>query len=114
MIEVIAEAAGTNQFFEILIGCRNYTDINFDFFAAAKAIVRSTIENAQQFHLHTRFKVSNLIKKERATIGHFKVAGLLHVSSAECALFITKKFAFYEMFGNRSAVYVDQRLIAPQ
>src|SRR5260370_25927665 len=69
------------------------------------------LENAQQFDLHIRRHVANLIQKYRSSVSQLKSADPAIGRAGESSLLMTKQFAFNETDGKRRAVYLEQRPI---
>src|SRR5215472_3554597 len=114
MIEVVAEAATADEFFQVLVSGGHYSNVNFNFLTSTKAVVGNAVKHAQELYLHLGIKVANFIQEESAAVGHFKVADLLGIGSAESPFLVAKKFTFDKVFGDRGAVHVDPRLVAAQ
>src|SRR4029077_6205946 len=97
MIEVAAKAACPYEFFKIVVGGGHHAHIHGNFFIAAQPVIRHTVQHAQQLHLDLQIQVADFIKKESSFVGHLKKAGLQGICAAECAFFVSKKLAFYQV-----------------
>src|SRR6476469_221145 len=98
MVKIAAKAAGTHMLFQVAIGGRHHANVNTDFFAAPKTIVGNAIQYAQKLYLDFKIEIANFIKEQSAFVGEFEESRLKQVGPAECAFFVTKKFALYQMF----------------
>jgi len=56
---------------------------------------------------------SDLVQKQRASVGHFEPAGLLPHRSAKGSLFVAEQFAFHQGFGQRGDIGGDERADLP-
>ena len=67
-----AEAALLNGLLQILIGGRHQAHVHQYFLHAADAVITGSVQHAEQFHLHARIQVADLIEKERAFVRDFE------------------------------------------
>src|SRR5690349_20742260 len=114
MGEVAAELAFADCLIKFAVRRRNQTYIDSNLLRSAEAVVRNSIEHAQQLHLQLRLKLANFIEKQRAFVSKLEKPRLSRVSTAKCAFFITEEFAFNEVFRKGSTVDDDPRLITAQ
>ena len=66
-----------------------------------------------QLGLQPERYISDLVKKQRAFVGHLEAAGLLGYSTGECAFLVSKKFALQKIERAGSTVQFDERPFAP-
>src|SRR5437660_2879578 len=111
MVEIATETSGTHSFFQVLVGCRYHPDIDVDLAAATQAVIRHSVEHAEKFDLHFQIEIAYFVKKQRAFICQLKQSRLERLSSAEGPLFVTKKLAFHQVFGDGGAVDIDPRVV---
>src|SRR5205085_12609325 len=90
IVEVWTECALTDGFFEVSVGRANQSDINLERACAADALELSLLKHAQQFGLQERGHLADFIQKERAAVGHFELAFLLHERSRERAFLVSE------------------------
>src|SRR2546427_7326082 len=72
--------------------------------SAAQAFEFLFLQYAQQFGLQGRRNIAHLVQEERAFVGQFETANLLHYGSGERALLVAKKFTFQQIQGNGSTI----------
>src|SRR6266700_451682 len=111
MVEIIAESPCADQFFQALICSRHYPNVHADFFAAAQSIVGYAVQYAQKLYLDFWVQVADFVEKQRSAMGHLEIACFEGVGAAESAFFVTKEFALHQVFGHRSAIHVNPRII---
>src|SRR5205085_9053088 len=112
MIEVAAKTAGPHRLLQVLVGRGHHANIDIHLAAASQAVVRNSVEDAQQFDLYFWIEIAYFIEKERAFVRQFKQSWLERIGPAEGALFVAKKLAFHQVFRNGGAIDVDPGMIA--
>src|SRR5438270_8113570 len=109
--EIFAEVARLHLRFEILVRRGDHAHIHFDGLLAADALKRLLLQNAQHFRLRLETHVADLVEEERAAVGELELSFPLVDRAGEGALAMTEQFRLDQLFGNRRAVDVDERLI---
>src|SRR5688572_22413376 len=94
IVEIFAKVTAFNRVCQVMIGCGNESDVYFDRFDAAQSFNHAVLQNSQEFGLHFKRKIPNLIQEKCALIGEFEAARLACRSSGESTLFIAKKLGF--------------------
>src|SRR5688572_18540710 len=77
--------------------------------AAADALERTLLENAQQFHLHVEAHVPDLVQEQRAAIGELEAADARRQRAREGAFLVTEQLALQQLARNRAAVDGHER-----
>src|SRR6185295_13140691 len=87
-----------------IVWCRNFRAhfANFPF-----------LHGPQQFDLHRERYFTDLIEKERATIGALKQASLGTMGTGERAAYVSKKLRLKKGLRNGRAIECDKRSFAP-
>ena len=113
MKKIFAEASFFHRQLKILIGGRDHAHVNRDFSIPTQTIIRSAVQNPQQFHLDLRLQFANFVEKNRALVGQFKQARLRGIGATEGSLLVAEQFTLHQMFGQGGAVDVHQPIFAP-
>ena len=71
----------------------------------------SFLQHAQQFHLHCRRHLADLIEKNRAAVCCFKESLAIRVCAGERTLHVTKQLRLEQCFGERAAVDRNERFL---
>jgi hypothetical protein len=72
--------------------------------AATEALKLPLLEHTQELGLHFQRKITDLVEKKRAPIGHLKVSCSLGNGSGESASLMPEKFALQQRRGDRGAI----------
>ena len=113
VVKVGAEGSLFDQRRQILVGGGDGAEIHFDRLVAAHARDLLFLEDAQQVGLSFQADVGNLVEKNRAPFGDFKLALLAVLRAGEGALFVPEELAFQQRFRQRPAVDGDHGHKAP-
>jgi len=117
VVEIFPKRAGGNGFFKILVGGGHHPHIHPDGAAAAHPLEGLLLKDAQDLGLGLQAHVTDLVKKQRALVGHFKPARPRGFGAGERALFMPEQLAFDQFLGNGGAVHRDHgraRATAPR
>ncbi len=111
VVKVFAKLLLANGDFEIAIGGRENANIDGNSFFTAKALEGFLLEDAHEFDLRAEGHVADFIEEDGAAIGLLEAADASFGRASECAAFVAEQFTFEECFGNRGAVYGDERRV---
>src|SRR3954464_8241490 len=103
MIEVTTKPPRVHSLLEILIGGGYDAHIHAYLFYAAQAVIRYTIEDAQQLHLHARIQLRDLVQEDGAGVSQFEQSGLRGVCSAKGPFFVAEELTLQQLFGEGGA-----------
>src|SRR5262245_27270071 len=109
VVKVLAELIGFDHLFQIAVGRRDDANVHRDRLFPAQAFELSLLQHAQQFHLHGRRQLADLIQKKSATVGQFETALAARVGAGERAFFVAEKLRFDQAFGQRRDVAGEKR-----
>ncbi len=112
--QILAETALFHLMLQILVGCGNDPDVEFNGFGAADPEDLAFLENVQQLDLHGQRHLANLIKKHGPAGGRFKQADLGRRGPGEGAAFIAKQLAVDQFVGEAAAVERHEGLVLPR
>ncbi len=113
VIKILAEFSGPHVFFQVATGCGDDPDIDRERFVAPDPFESAFLKDAEEADLDRKGDVADFVKKERAAIGQFKPAFALLGGARKRPFFMTKEFAFNQIFGQGGAVDGDARLPTP-
>src|SRR5215207_4183801 len=82
--------------------------INRNRLVAAESFNMALFESAQEFGLHIRAHVTNLVQKESSAVGLLKLPSPARGSPRKCAFFMAEKLGFNQFGRQRSAVDGDE------
>ena len=99
----------TNE--ENLVGGSDDPAIDANGPAVADAFEFLFLQHAQQFHLHIQPHVTDLIEKQRASLGLFEAATAHGLRAGKCATFMTKQLTFQQLFGNGCGIDGNKRTV---
>jgi len=106
--EILAKSARFHQLPEIAVGGGDDPDIGVARFAFPEALEFMVLEEAQEFDLHQRAQIADLVEHQCAAMGQFEAAGLVLDRPGEGAPGVAEEFAFKQRFRQRGAVQFDQ------
>ena len=76
----------------------------------AQPEIRLAVQYAQKLGLHPAVQFPDLIQEQSPAVGRFKQTGLQVLGAAESSFFVAEKLALHQMFRQRGAIDVDERL----
>ncbi len=106
--QVLAETAGFDFLLQVAVGRGEDAGVDVDFGVRADSLETSVLRDAQEFGLKLLGHVGDFIEENRAAVGHLKAADALGDGAGKGALFVSKKFALQQGFGNGGAVDLDK------
>ncbi len=109
VIQVVAEAAGRDLVFEILIGGGDDTGIDADGTALADALEFLLLQDAQQLDLQLRAHAGDFVEEDGAAVRRLETAGLVVDGAGEGALDVAEQLALQQALGQGTAVDADVR-----
>src|SRR4029077_15608439 len=68
VVQILAELAGRNRLFQILVRRRDQPDVRPDRLRASEPLELSLLEDPEQFDLRRQIEVADFIKKQRAAL----------------------------------------------
>ena len=74
VVEVLAELAGRDRLFEILVGGGHEPHVGPDGFRAAQPLELALLQDAQQLHLRREVQLADLVEEQRAAFGELEAA----------------------------------------
>src|ERR1700745_3820073 len=80
---------------------------------AAQALELLFLKGAKQFGLQLEADIADLVQEQRAVIGQFEAALLLHQCPGKGAPFVSEELAFEQARRNRGAINFDKRAVPP-
>src|SRR3990172_5822247 len=113
VIKVFAEFSLSHRLRKVPVGGGDQPDVHVQGLRPADTLKGPLLENAKYLGLHCRRHVSDLIEKDRAMAGGFKLSDPLLVRSGECPLLVAEQFGLEQRLGNGSAVHGHERPVPP-
>ena len=107
-IEVLAELAGADLFFQVAVRGRQHADIDLDRLGAADAVDLALLDGAQQLGLEARIHLGDFIEQQGAAAGLLELADAARHGAGEGALFMTEELGLQEVVGDGGAVDRDE------
>src|SRR5262249_16943222 len=104
MEQVLAEVALLDLLFEIAMRGHHHANVDLDRLVGADALHLALLQHAQQLGLHGQRHVADLVQKQRALVGLFKLAEVPRGSSCKRALFMAEQLRFDQLRRDRRAV----------
>src|SRR5512134_2407148 len=114
IIQVPAELPGAQGLLEVPVGGGDHPDVGALRPAAAHALELPVLEDAQELYLQRRGDFADLVEEDRAAVGRLEPAHLVCDRPGERPLDVAEQLGFEEGFGERRAIDLDERLIAPR
>jgi hypothetical protein len=74
MIEIAAETAGFDQFFQIAVRSHHHAHVDGGGLVRADALYLAFLKHAQQFGLHGKRHVANFVEKKRPSMRLLELA----------------------------------------
>ena len=110
MQQVGAEAAFSNQRFQVLVGRGDDAHVHADQFAATDAEEFAFGQHAQQAGLQRQRHVADFVEEQRAAIGLLEASDVSSLRTSERTGFMAEEFAFQQLGGDGGGVERDERL----
>ena len=107
--EVLAEAAGRGQRFQVLVGGGDEADVGVDRRVAADALELLLLQQPQQLRLRGGRHVADFVHEDGSAVGLLELADAAAVGAGERAALVAEKLAFQQRLGNRRAVDGQKR-----
>ena len=108
-VQVAAELALGDVFFQIAIGGGDDADVDLDRLGAADALERMPFEHAEELGLNRGAHLADFVEHERALVGLLELADLALGGAGEGALLVAEQLALQQRLGERRAVEADER-----
>src|SRR5262245_25380520 len=83
--EITPEAARTNLFGEIPVGCRDHPDVDLNGTRRSESLELSVLQDAEQLRLRLRRKLTDLVEQNRAAVGELEAPDLSRPGVRECS-----------------------------
>src|SRR3546814_7143451 len=93
------------------VGRADQADVHLHGLAAADPVDLALLHGAQQLRLETRVHLADLVEQQGAAVGFFELADPACDGACKRAFLMAEKLGFEQVFGNRSAVDRDERLV---
>ena len=113
VVEVFAEAAGGDFFFEVAVGGADDADVGAAGAVFADAFIEPFLEDAEQFALEGQGDFADFIEEEGAAFGGFEAADAVADGAGEGAFGVAEEFAFVQFGGDGGAIDADERFLRP-
>jgi hypothetical protein len=91
---------------QVAIRRGNNADIHSARSFIANALKLTFLQNTQELGLERERNLAHLIQEQRPTVGELKAADAIAHGARERASHMAEKFAFKQLMGNRSAIYL--------
>ena len=111
VVEIFAEAALLHRFFQIHVGGGKHAYIQLDQLAAAHALQRAFLQEAQQAGLCVQRQIAHFVEKDGATRGCFEMADAARIGAGECAALVAEQFRLHQVRWQRAAIDRSERPI---
>ena len=98
---------------EIPIGCCYHPYVDLNGFYPADALKFGFLKCSEELHLDFRWNFSDLVQKERASIGQLKTTRFATHGSCKRSLLVAEEFTLDEVGWNSGTVHTDEGLIRP-
>ena len=94
VIQVFAEAAGGDFFFQIAIGGGHNAHVGKARAVFAHALITFFLQGPQQLALQIERDFADFVQKQSSALGGFKTSGAILDCAGESALGVAEKFTF--------------------
>src|ERR1051325_5635608 len=112
--QIFAKLSSLDVLFEIAIRRRQNTSVNLRRTWRSDAPDLAFLQRAQQFHLKRRTRLADFVEKECAARSFFPHPFAIVDRAGERAANVTKELRFQKRFGERAAIYCDERSGGPR
>ena len=109
VVEVFAEAARADLFFEVPVRRGDDADVDLLGLRVADAEDDALLQRAEELHLQVQRELADLVEEERALVGLLELAGLVDDGARERAAHVTEQLALDEVLGDGAAVDRHER-----
>ena len=110
-IQVLTELPRGDRCAEILVRRRHDPNINLQGYRTPNPLESSLLDRPQDLRLERERQITDLIKEERAAVGHLELAWLSGNRTGERSLLISEQLRLQQRFRNRGAVDRHERAI---
>ncbi len=112
--EVLTELPFCDKHRQVAIGRRDDADVGGHLLGAAHPPELPLLQHAQEFDLHRRRHLADLVEKYRAALGHLDEALLVGVGAGEGALHMAEELRLEKRLGHGAAIDRHERLALPE
>jgi hypothetical protein len=109
MSKILAERPLRNRLLHVLVGGRDEPDVGLDGVRSSDALELTFLQDAQQFHLHSRADIANLVQEQRSALRQLETSLLARGRPGERALLIAEQLGLDERFRQRRAADLHER-----
>src|SRR5262245_12765190 len=113
VIQVVAEATGTNFSQQVPVGRGNQTNIDLPLFERSNALDLAFLEDAQELRLNRQRQLANFVQEQGAAIRGFEQACLVFRRTRESAANVSKQLAFKQRLDDGRTVHCDEPFGVP-
>ena len=111
IVEILAEIAGGDGLFEVLVGGGDEPHVRRDRLGAAQPLELALLQDPQQLHLRGEVELADFVEKERAAFRQFEASLLRRVGAGERAFFVAEQLRLDQILRQRRAAHLDERLL---
>jgi hypothetical protein len=111
VVEILSEATGGHLVFQVLVGGGDDSHIRLPGSIFANSLITLILQDAQKLALHFQRNFSDLIQKQRPSLGCLEATSAISVGSREGSFYMAKELAFKEFLWDRSAIDADERVV---
>ncbi|MNZ11188.1 hypothetical protein D3C78_280510 [compost metagenome] len=112
VVEILAEAAGLDHLFEVLVGGGDDAHVDVLGLVAADPLEGALLQHAQQLDLHLQRHVADLVEEQGAAVGQFEAPCPAGDGTGEGALLMAEELAFQQFRRDGAAVDRHERRFA--
>src|SRR3989304_2640183 len=112
--KVLAEFTPVGHFGEVPVGGRDHADVEGTGDARSHNFVSAILENTQKFDLGPEIAISDLIKEDRAGVGHLESSRPILVRIGERATAVSEHLGLKERGSDPTEVDFDEGLVLPR
>src|SRR5579872_7232491 len=110
MKQILAKTSFTNLLFEISMSGHQDPRVDANAGGSAHALDLTLLEHAQEFGLHHRRHVSDLVQEKRAPVGLLEFSDMTVRGAGERSLFMPEQLGFNQLRRDRRAIQGDKRM----
>ncbi len=112
VIEVFAELAGFDHFFQVAVGGENQSHVDFVRFVATDRFKLFVLQHSQEFDLQAGWGGCDFVEEQSAAVGREEFPFFILRGSRERTLHVTEQLAFEQVLRQRSTGDFHEGLIA--
>src|SRR5262249_3435727 len=103
-----------DQFFEVLMGRRDNSDVDLKRIAGANAFKRFFLQHSEKFRLNIEVDVPDFVQKKRSSVRQFKSSDLVSMGGGKCTCDVSEELTLQQSRRKGRTMDLDKSFVSPR